>query len=310
MPQNAKILDGKALAERALELVSARVAELKSKAGRSPGLGVILVGENPASKVYVGNKEKLAQRAGFRTFNRHLDAAVSFDELRRTILELNANAEVDGILLQLPLPKGLDADAAIDLISPLKDADGLHPANQGLLMRGKGTLRPCTPLGVMKLIDLAASASDCASPKFAFDKLAPVNLAGKRAVVVGRSILVGKPVSLLLLERHATVTVAHSRTADLAAVCREADILVAAVGAPELIKGDWIKPGAIVIDVGINRLDSGPRKGKLVGDVEFDSCAGRASAITPVPGGVGPMTVAMLIHNTMSAFAHAERVRD
>lgn len=298
----AKILDGKRLSERALEVISARVAELEPKVGRSPGLAVILVGDNPASKVYVGNKEKLAKKAGFKTFNKTLPANCSFAALADTIQAFNSDPAVDGILLQLPLPKHLDSDAAIDLIAPHKDADGLHPNNQGLLMRGKGGVKPCTPLGVMKLIDLAHSAIELESPSFNFAQLKPVDLAGKNALVVGRSILVGKPVSFLLLERNATVTMAHSKTRDLRAACKEADILVAAVGVPELLKGEWVKPGSIVIDVGINRLVDGPRDGKLVGDVEYGAAAERASAITPVPGGVGPMTVAILIHNTLSAY--------
>ncbi len=290
MSNTAKIIDGKALSALVVaelrELVDAALTEKHSP----PGLGVVLVGDNPASRAYVANKENLAKKAGFKTFNIKLSAEASFAELESAIHNLNENPEVHGILVQLPLPKALNANAAIDLIKPSKDADGLHPYNQGLLLRGSPQVRPCTPLGVMHLIDLALSNS----APHSFSEIKPVDLAGKNAVVIGRSILVGKPLGLLLLERNATVTFAHSKTADLPSVCRNADILVAAVGKPLLVKKEWVKPGAVVIDVGINRTESGA----LVGDVDFESVSQIAGAITPVPGGVGPMTVAMLIWNT------------
>ncbi|MBX7138520.1 MAG: bifunctional methylenetetrahydrofolate dehydrogenase/methenyltetrahydrofolate cyclohydrolase FolD [Oligoflexia bacterium] len=299
----AQILDGKKLAEQVLDAVKAEVAlSLKNK-GRAPGLGVVLVGENPASKAYVANKERSAKRAGFHTYNLELPADCSAEKLTNAIQTLNSSDDVDGILVQLPLPSHLDPENFIALISPEKDADGLHPFNQGRLMRGLPGIRPCTPLGCMKLIDLALlSAADFESGKTA-------DLSKKRALVVGRSTLVGKPIGLMLLERNATVTTAHSRSADLKKLCMEADILIAAVGQPEMIRGEWVKPGAVVIDVGINRVTIGPKTGKLVGDVAFAEASERAAAITPVPGGVGPMTVAMLIQNTLQACKLRARAR-
>jgi methylenetetrahydrofolate dehydrogenase (NADP+)/methenyltetrahydrofolate cyclohydrolase len=295
------ILDGKWLSERIQERIRGNVAGLQFV----PGLGVILVGEDPASHTYVANKEKLATGCGLATFEARLAATATFEEVREAIERFNLDERVDGILLQLPLPKALRdrTNELLNLIDPRKDADGLHPVNQGLLMRGEGVVKPCTPQGAMALIDLALSGIAVGGSDAV--ELVPHDLAGKHAVVVGRSILVGKPVALMLLDRNATVTVAHSKTADLAGVCRSADVLVAAVGVPGLIKGDWVKPGAIVIDVGINRLETG----KLTGDVDFESAKVRAAAITPVPKGVGPMTVVMLIQNTVAA-ALARRSAD
>jgi len=288
-----KILDGKWLSEQIQARIRAEVAGL----GYRPGLGVILVGDDPASHTYVANKEKLAKGCGLETFEIRLPVSASFEDVRGAIEGFNRDERVDGILLQLPLPQPIRprTNELLSLIDPRKDADGLHPHNQGLLLRGEGVVKPCTPQGAMALIDLALAdvpigGADPVSFKEA-------NLAGKHAVVVGRSILVGKPVGLLLLDRNATVTFAHSKTLDLPAVCRSADILVAAVGVPRLVKRDWVKPGAIVIDVGINRLDTG----KLAGDVDFEDVQGVTSAITPVPKGVGPMTVVMLIQNTVAA---------
>jgi len=276
-------IDGKAVAAAVRTEVRERVARLRAH-GCVPGLATILVGDDPASHVYVRNKHQACADVGIRSLKHELPADVDAATLRGLIAGLGRNAEVNGILLQLPLPPHLDADAMIDSIPPEKDVDGLHPANQGRLLAGMPGLRPCTPLGVMRLLDETG-----------------VPLRGAHAVVVGRSRLVGKPVALLLLERHATVTMCHSRTADLAAEVGRADVVVAAAGQPGLVRGTWIKPGAVVIDVGTNR---GP-DGKLVGDVEFAAAAERASRITPVPGGVGPMTVAMLLSNTVDAAARA-----
>lgn len=296
----AKILDGKWLAEKVKENIRQRVEKELSAGKRAPGLGVILVGDNPASKVYVGNKAKFAKACLFETVDIQLDSNASQDDVAAAILALNENPKVDGILLQLPLPTGLKAEPLLSLIRPDKDADGLHPLNQGLLMRNEGELRPCTPSGSMLLIDLALSSHFIADKlqDISIDNLPKASLAGKKAVVVGRSVLVGKPVGLMLLERNATVTYAHSKTANLEKLCSEADILVAAVGQERLIKGSWIKAGAIVIDVGMNRAADG----KLCGDVDFAEAKELASAITPVPGGVGPMTVAMLIKNTLESY--------
>lgn len=301
---DAKILDGKWLSECFQHHVKGEVVALRGRLGRAPGLGVILVGDNPASHAYVANKEKLARNCGLETFDQRLPALASREELRRAVVTFNEDPRVDGILLQLPLPRTLHQNEFLDLIDFRKDADGLTPISQGLLMRGDGRVRPCTPLGVMKLLDLAHSDLLGAPVEQVVSQLKPCDLKGKHAVVVGRSILVGKPVALMLLERGATVTVAHSKTSDLPAVCRSADIIVAAVGVPHLVKGEWVKAGAIVIDVGINRLPDG----KLTGDVDFDGASKRAAAITPVPKGVGPMTVAMLIYNTLLACQASERV--
>ncbi|MBX7145104.1 MAG: bifunctional methylenetetrahydrofolate dehydrogenase/methenyltetrahydrofolate cyclohydrolase FolD [Oligoflexia bacterium] len=292
-----KILDGKWLAEQVLSAVQREVAALVDKRQRVPGLGVLLVGDNAASKAYVANKEKSAAKCGFQAFDVRLPADATYEQVRDAVLSFNSDERVDGILMQLPLPGHLDSSKLLDLIDPNKDADGLHPLNQGLLMKGAGMLRPCTPLGVMKHIDLAFSNIDPQKGQHAAQDIATARLDGKHVVVIGRSVLVGKPVGFLCLERNATVTFAHSKTKDLPAVCRTADIVIAAVGVPHLVKADWVKEGAVVIDVGINRLPNG----KLTGDVDFDSVAPKSSAITPVPGGVGPMTVAMLIQNTLHA---------
>jgi methylenetetrahydrofolate dehydrogenase (NADP+)/methenyltetrahydrofolate cyclohydrolase len=270
-------IDGKAVAQRVREEVRARVAGVADRV--RPGLATVLVGDDPASAVYVKSKIKACESVGIASFGLTLPASTSREELLARVDELNADDDVHGILVQLPLPGRLDENEIIERVSPAKDVDGLHPANQGRLLAGRPGLRPCTPLGVMRLVDETG-----------------VDPQGKRAVVVGRSLLVGKPVGLLLLERHATVTYCHSRTADLAAEVGFADILVAAIGRPRAIAGAWIKPGAVVIDVGVNRTDAG-----LVGDVEFEAAVERAAHITPVPGGVGPMTVAMLLSNTVDA---------
>lgn len=293
-----KILDGKLLAKKVELFLAAEVKARSETVGRVPGLGVILVGDNPASHTYVANKEAYAKRIGFKTTDIRLSSTAEEREVREAIQHLNQSADVDGILLQLPLPKHLDPHLFLSLIDPKKDADCLHPYNQGLVMRGEGSLRPCTPQGAMWLVSLALYEGPFTEKEGDFRALSPGDLTGMKAVVIGRSILVGKPLALLLLERNATVTMAHSKTKDLASVAREADILVAAVGVPELIRGDWIKNGAIVIDVGINRISSD----KLVGDVKFSEAIERASAITPVPGGVGPMTVSMLMLNTLNCF--------
>jgi methylenetetrahydrofolate dehydrogenase (NADP+)/methenyltetrahydrofolate cyclohydrolase len=284
----AQIIDGKAVAARVRTEVKERVTAFREKFGRAPGLDVVLVGDDAASAVYVRNKEKAAAEVGIVGRVHQRPATFSQAELLKLVAVLNAAEDVDGILVQMPLPKGLDSDAVIAAIDPGKDVDGLHPANAGLLVSGKPGLRPCTPIGSMRLLAEAG-----------------VDLAGAEAVVVGRSILVGKPIAALLLEKHATVTIAHSRTKNLAEVCRRADVLVAAVGKAGLVKGDWVKPGAAVIDVGINR----GADGKLTGDVDFAAAAERAGWITPVPGGVGPMTIAMLLSNTVDAAVARESRR-
>ena len=274
------IIDGKAISQAVKDEVKAEVAGIAARGGRVPCLCVIIVGENPASQVYVRNKVKAAAYTGMESRLIELPASVSEDDLLARIAEFNADAAVDGILVQLPLPGHIDEEKVIDAICPEKDVDGFHPSNVAGLWLGKDCIVPCTPAGVMCLLDSTG-----------------VDLKGKSAVVVGRSNIVGKPVAKLLLDRNATVTIAHSRTADLGAVCRQADVLVAAVGRPALITGDMVKPGAIVIDVGINRLPDGT----LAGDVDFAACKEVAGAITPVPGGVGPMTIAMLMVNTVKS---------
>lgn len=279
------LLDGKALAKKITSELKEQVAAWHSKIGRPPGLAVLMVGDNPASAVYVRNKETVCAKVGIASLGQHFPENTSQTELEQAIARLNQDSRVDGILVQLPLPNHLDAIALLHKIAPHKDADGLHPVNLGKLMRGESGLRSCTPAGVMRLL-----------AEYELD------LEGKKAVVVGRSILVGKPLALMLLEQNATVTIAHSRTPNLAAVCQEADILVAAVGKPEIITKNMVKPGAVVIDVGINRITNSEGKSKLVGDVAFDSVVEVASYITPVPGGVGPMTVAMLLSNTVESY--------
>ncbi|MBL8688521.1 MAG: bifunctional methylenetetrahydrofolate dehydrogenase/methenyltetrahydrofolate cyclohydrolase FolD [Rhodospirillaceae bacterium] len=279
----ARIIDGKAVADRLNADTAAKAAVYAKAHGRPPGLAVVLVGEDPASQVYVRNKGKSTIAAGMLSIEHKLPADTSQDELLRLVRALNEDARIDGILVQLPLPKHLDADLIIDTIDPDKDVDGFHVVNAGRLVVGFDGFVPCTALGSMMLIDEAG-----------------VKVEGAEAVVIGRSNLVGKPVSQLLLRRNATVTMAHSRTKDLAAVCRRADILIAAVGRPRLVQPDWIKPGAVVIDVGINRIEEGGRN-RLVGDVAYDGAAQVAGAITPVPGGVGPMTIACLLKNTLTS---------
>jgi methylenetetrahydrofolate dehydrogenase (NADP+)/methenyltetrahydrofolate cyclohydrolase len=292
-----KILDGKLLSQALKNNIRTKVEETLALGKRAPCLAVILVGSNPASKVYVGNKSKFAKECLFQTIDISLSEDSSQEEVASAITQLNNNPEVDGILLQLPLPKHLKSEPLLSLIDPSKDADGLHPLNQGLLLRGEGTLRPCTPSGSMLMIDLALSEIELNS-ETQIESIKNASLAGKNAVVVGRSVLVGKPLALMLLERNATVTIAHSKTENLDQVCRQADILVAAVGKENMIAGSWVKKGAIVIDVGINRKSDG----KLCGDIDYASALENASAITPVPGGVGPMTVAFLIKNTFDSY--------
>lgn len=276
---NAKILDGKMLSAKIKDELKTEVENLK-KEGINPSLAVIIVGDDPASKIYVRNKKLACEYCGIKSLEYALPAETSQEELLALIDKLNNDASVSGILCQLPLPKGLDEEAVINAISPKKDVDAFHPVNVGKIMVGNFDFLPCTPAGVMELIALSG-----------------IEVKGKKCVVVGRSNIVGKPMSMLLLHQHGTVTICHSKTADLKAEVSQADIVVAAVGVPELIKGDMIKEGAVVIDVGMNRLPDG----KLVGDAEYESCAFRASAITPVPGGVGPMTIAMLMKNTVKA---------
>jgi methylenetetrahydrofolate dehydrogenase (NADP+) / methenyltetrahydrofolate cyclohydrolase len=280
----ATIIDGKQFAARLRAGIAEQVARLKADHGLTPGLTVVLVGEDPASQIYVRNKERQAREAGMNSFEQRLPATVTQAELLARIARLNQDPAVHGILVQLPLPKQVDPEAVIQAIAVSKDVDGFHPVNAGLLAVGGTAMVPCTPLGCLILLK---------------DRLG--DLTGQRAVVLGRSNIVGKPMAALLLREHCTVTVAHSRTRDLADECRRADILVAAVGRPEMIQGDWIKPGATVIDVGINRLPTADGKGRLVGDVAFAAAVEVAGAITPVPGGVGPMTIACLLLNTLTA---------
>lgn len=282
----ATLIDGKAIAEKLREGIGREVKRTESAHGFVPGLAVVLVGENPASQVYVRSKAKQTVEAGMRSIEHQLSEATREDELLALVDQLNRDPSIDGILVQLPLPQHINADRVIEAIDPAKDVDGFHPMNAGRLMTGTGGLVPCTPLGSLKLIKSVRS-----------------DLAGLNAVVIGRSNIVGKPMAQLLIGESCTVTVAHSRTHDLPAVCRGADILVAAVGRPLMVLGDWVKEGAIVIDVGINRVDApdlGPGKTRLVGDVDFGSARERAGAITPVPGGVGPMTIACLLANTLT----------
>jgi len=276
----AELIDGKALAKEVRAEVKARAEAFRATHNRAPGLDVVLVGEDAASQVYVRNKERAAGKVGIEGRVHRLPAETSEADLLSLVFELNGDDHIDGILVQLPLPDHLHDQNIIDAIDPAKDVDGLHPFNAGLLSVGRKGLRPCTPSGCMRMLQHIGC-----DPK------------GKRALVLGRSTLVGKPIAMMLLEKHATVTVAHSRTEDLAARVRESDIVVAAVGRPNMVKGDWIKEGAVVIDVGINRLEDGT----LTGDVDFESASKRAAHITPVPGGVGPMTIAMLLSNTVDA---------
>jgi len=283
---SAAIIDGKAAAERLRARVALEAQRFSAATGRAPGLAVVLVGEDPASRVYVGSKVRQTREAGMVSVEHALPAETSEETLISLIGQLNSDPAIDGILVQLPLPGALAAAThrIVRAIDPAKDVDGLHPLNQGLLAGGEPGLVPCTPLGAMLLIEMVNPRLD-----------------GLEAVVVGRSTLVGRPVAQLLLQANATVTLAHSKTRDLAAVCRRADVLVVAVGRPEMVRGAWIKPGATVIDVGINRITGQDGKNRLVGDVAFAEAAAVAGAISPVPGGAGPMTVACLLANTVTA---------
>jgi methylenetetrahydrofolate dehydrogenase (NADP+)/methenyltetrahydrofolate cyclohydrolase len=283
-PMSATIIDGKAIAAQVRDEVRDEVAAFVDGGGRRPGLATVLVGDDPASAIYVANKHKASAEAGIESFSYDLPATASQEQVMGLLDELNADPKVSGILLQLPTPEHIDGSHLTTLIRADKDVDGLTPVSTGLLTKGLPGLRPCTPAGVLELL-----------------RRHDVTLEGAEAVVVGRSDLVGKPAAALLLAENATVTICHSRTRDLAEVCRRADVLIAAVGRPQMIKGDWIKPGAAVIDVGMNRTDSG-----LAGDVDFAAASEVAGLITPVPGGVGPMTIAMLMRNTLlAARAHA-----
>ena len=276
----AEVIDGKAVAAEVRARVAKEVAGLSGELGRPPGLATVLVGDDPASAIYVRRKREACEEVGIRSFHHEPPGTIAQQELLKLVVELNSDDDVDGILVQLPLPEGLDAGAVINALDPAKDVDGLTPTSAGLLARGDPAgLVPCTPSGVMELL-----------------RSAGVDPAGKEAVIVGRSNLVGRPLYSLLLGANATVTTCHSRTADLGEVCRRAEILVAAAGRPKLVTGEMVRPGATVIDVGTNRTDDG-----LVGDVDFDAAAEVAGAITPVPGGVGPMTIAMLLANTLQA---------
>lgn len=275
----SKIIDGKAIAAALRRTIAADVEKLKA-GGTDPGLAVVLVGEDPASRVYVSMKEKACAEAGIFSDEHKLPVETSETQLLALVDKLNRDARIDGILVQLPLPKHIDESKVLEAISPAKDVDGFHPYNVGRLVTGNPLFQSCTPYGVMKLLDATG-----------------VDLTGKEVVVVGRSNIVGKPVALMCLARHATVTICHSRTRNLAEQVGRADVLIAAVGQPEMIKGAWIKEGAVVIDVGVNRVG----EKKLVGDVEFEAALTRAAAITPVPGGVGPMTITMLLYNTVES---------
>ncbi len=276
---SAKLIDGKGIGNQLRKDLAQDVAKLKEKTGIVPGLAVLLVGEDPASHTYVRMKEKACAKAGIYSEVHRLPAETSEEDVLGWVDKFNKDSKIHGILVQLPLPDHIDENKVIEAIDPAKDVDGFHPINAGRLFIGEDSYLPCTPYGIMKLLEVEG-----------------VDLKGKQAVVVGRSNIVGKPVALLLLRQHATVTICHSRTADLGAVTRTADVLVVAVGRPEFVTGDMIKPGAVVIDVGVNRVDD-----KLVGDVEFEGAEKVAGSITPVPGGVGPMTITMLLRNTVEA---------
>ena len=279
------IIDGKKVSSEILQNISEAANRLKTDTGKTPGLAVVVVGDDPASAVYIRNKKKACEKVGFQSFEHHLRKFTSEEDLLRLVGELNRDEQVNGILVQLPLPSQIDSQKVLLAIDPEKDVDGFHPVNVGRLVTGDVLLKPCTPAGIIALLDHYG-----------------VDIQGKRAVVLGRSNIVGKPVSILLLQRHATVTICHSRTMDLADVTRSADLLVVAIGKPVFVTGDMVKNGAVVIDVGMNRVD-----GKLAGDVAFDEAEKKASLITPVPGGVGPMTIAMLMENTLKAFKHQNK---
>ena len=289
---SAEIIDGKAFAAKIRAEVAQECAAFRAQTGVQPGLAVVLVGNDAASEVYVRNKGIQAKEAGFNSLEYRLPAETTQSELLAQVAALNADPQVHGILVQLPLPAHLDADAVLNAIAPDKDVDGFHPVNVGRLWTGNPVSIPCTPLGCALILK---------------DRLG--DLSGKRAIVIGRSNIVGKPMAALLLAANATVTIAHSRTADLAARCREADIVIAAVGKPELVRGDWLKAGATVLDVGINRIAEG-EKTRLVGDVHFASAVEVAGAITPVPGGIGPMTIACLLRNTLACAKALHGTRD
>ena len=274
------LIDGKKVSAEIRGRVEKETAELKTKTGRTPGLATVLVGEDPASAVYVRNKNKICHEVGFQSFGQNLPAETTEEELLDIIKKLNSNDEVNGILVQLPLPDHIDSEKILLSIDPEKDVDGFHPINVGKLAIGNALLTPCTPTGIIALLDYYK-----------------IEIPGKHAVVLGRSNIVGKPVAHLLLQRHATVTICHSKTKNMQQVTRHADILIAAVGRPHFVNSDMVKEDVVVIDVGINRVD-----GKLTGDVEFDTVAEKAGFITPVPGGVGPMTIALLMENTLKAF--------
>ena len=274
------LIDGKKVSAEIRGRLEKETAELKTKTGRTPGLATVLVGEDPASAVYVRNKNKICHEVGFQSFGQNLPAETTEEELLDIIKKLNSNDEVNGILVQLPLPDHIDSEKILLSIDPEKDVDGFHPINVGKLAIGNALLTPCTPTGIIALLDYYK-----------------IEIPGKHAVVLGRSNIVGKPVAHLLLQRHATVTICHSKTTNLKEITLQADILIAAVGRPHFVGSEMVKEGAVVIDVGINRVD-----GKLVGDVEFDPVAEKAAFITPVPGGVGPMTIALLMKNTLKAF--------
>ncbi|HEX2760542.1 MAG TPA: bifunctional methylenetetrahydrofolate dehydrogenase/methenyltetrahydrofolate cyclohydrolase FolD [Rhizomicrobium sp.] len=280
----ATVIDGKASAAKLREKIAAYTAELKNSHGLQPGLATVLVGKDPASEVYVRNKRKTAEALGFKSVHVELPENVVQEDLLAQVKALSADPTVHGILVQLPLPKHLDEAAVLDALDPAKDVDALTPTNAGLLLSGRAHLVSCTPAGVMLLLKEYAG-----------------DIAGKEALVIGRSLLFGKPAAQLLLAANATVTMAHSRSKDLPALARRADILVAAIGKPEFVKADWVKPGAVVIDVGINRVEAGDGKYKLVGDVDYETAKAVAGAITPVPGGVGAMTIICLMHNTLIA---------
>lgn len=282
----AQILDGKALAQKIYTELVTQIQSLQAQIGRPPGLAVLMVGDNPASAAYVRNKERACQKIGIASFGKHFPTETSFGELEQAIQSLNQDERVDGILVQLPLPGDLDSVALLHAIAPDKDADGLHPVNMGRLMRGESGLRSCTPAGVMRLLQEYE-----------------IELKGKQAVILGRSILVGKPMALMLLEADATVTIAHSRSQNLPDITRSADILIAAVGRPNLVTPEMVKPGAVVVDVGINRVTDDAGNSRLVGDVQYEGVQSVAASITPVPGGIGPMTVAMLLQNTVWSYS-------
>ncbi len=281
----ATIIDGKAIAETIRQEIAAEVEALIGRYGRSPGLAVVLVGEDPASQVYVRNKRSACQKAGIRSFDHNLPATTSQEELLGLIQQLNSNQDVDGILVQLPLPDHIDEGLILESIDPDKDVDGFHPVNVGKLVANRASLIACTPLGIIELL-----------------KRTGFEIKGANAVILGRSNIVGKPVALLLLHRHATITMCHTRTRNLPEVTGRADLIIAAAGRPKLLTAEMVREGAVVIDVGVNRVD-----GKLVGDVDFESVSKKASAITPVPGGVGPMTITMLLRNTVTAFKEHQK---